>query len=241
MKMVRAEQLLLNLRPRTEARLADFAGPAYAGLKSAAGHLLAGDEPLLYVKGEAGSGRSHFLAALCAAAVEQGLPAILLPLSELRDHSPDMLDGLESQALIACDDVDALAGHRSWEEALFHLFNRCRSKGGRLAFTAVTAPAQAGFSLPDLVSRLSLAPCWSLELPDDDSRRALLEMAAGRRGMVLDETVLDWMIRRAPRQPAALLAWLEQADRLSLAQGRRLTVPFLSQLPGLAAGSGSRP
>lgn len=224
------EQQLLNVRPRPHARLLDFDGSNYAGLRSAAGQLLAGELNSLYIHAQEGSGRSHFLSALCKEAELSGQTTILLPLKSLLAHSPDILEGLESNAFILCDDVDAIAGYRLWEEALFHLYNRSRAHQGRWVFAARTTPAQAGFTLPDLVSRLQQASCWHLSLPDDDSRRVLLATAAERRGMGLDDATLDWILRRAPRQPAALLAWLDEADKRSLSAGRRLTVPLLIRL-----------
>lgn len=224
------EQQLLNVRPRLAARLSDFEGECYAGLRSAAAQLLAGQLTSLYIHAPAGNGRSHFLSALCAAAEQQGLSAMVLPFQELLAYSPEILEGLEEKAVILCDDVDALVGQPAWEEALFHLYNRSRSREGRWVFSAALPPRQLGVLLPDLVSRLQQASCWHLSLPDDTSRRTLLLMAAQRRGIRLDPVVLEWVLKRAPRQPAALLAWLDDVDQRSLSVGRGLTIPVLTKL-----------
>ena len=228
--MQTAEQLLLNLRPRLDARLSDFDAPAYAGVLAAAGQLLDNPGSLLYLHGESGHGRSHWLAALCAEAECRGLSAVLLPLSELCQEEPVMLAGLEAQDLIACDDIEAVAGNVAWEEALFHLFNRARMNMCRQVFSAVDAPGRCGIHLPDLVSRLAQAPAWVLGLPDDASRLALTEASARRRGLVMEADVLRYLVLRAPREPGRLLALLEHLDRNSLVAGRRLTIPFIRQV-----------
>lgn len=237
-----AEQLLLAVRPRPDARLADFAGPAYAPLLAAVGDGLRRPGSLLYVHGPAGHGRSHLLAALCTAAEADGLAAMVLPLAELADDGPELLAGLETRDLLALDDIEAVAGRRDWEEGLFHLVNRARAAGGRLVFSA-GAPAPAlGLVLPDLVSRLSQAPAWAMPLPDDASREALIAAASARRGWVLEPGVRRYLAQRAPREPGRLLACLEQLDRASLAAGRRLTVPFVRDClegPGHTAKDGS--
>lgn len=227
--MQAAEQLLLNLRPRTDARLGDFAGPAYAPVVAAAREQLAAPGGLLFLYGEPGQGRSHLLSALCAEAESQGLSAVLLPLQELVDANPDLLTGLEAQDVLALDDLEAVAGRPAWEEALFHLFNRARLRGSRMVFSARDTPARLGLGLPDLVSRLALAPVWLMDLPDDDSRQALLEAAALRRGLILEPEVTRYLVQRAPREPGRLLALLERLDRHSLVAGRRLTIPFVRQ------------
>ncbi|MGC4088214.1 MAG: DnaA regulatory inactivator Hda [Polyangiaceae bacterium] len=225
--MMATEQLLLRLQPRADARLADFAAAGHDLLLAALHDFLHQDSSLLYLHGEPGSGRSHLLAALCAEAEVLGLSAVLLPMGGMREEDPALLQGLESQDLIALDDVDAVAGRPVWEEALFHLFNRARARGCRLVFAARQAPAPAGFHLPDLVSRLSLAPLWALELPDDAGREALLQAAASRRGLVLEPELRRYLVQRGPRGSGRLLALLETLDRQSLVAGRRLTIPFV--------------
>lgn len=234
--MAATEQMLLNLLPRTSARLGDFAAEDHRLLQAALQDLLAQPASLLYLHGEPGSGRSHLLAALCSEAESAGLSAVLLPLAALREESPLLLDGLEGQDLLALDDVDVVAGAADWEEALFHLFNRARAAGSRLVFTAAQVPARSGFGLPDLVSRLSLAPLWELGLPDDAGREAMLAAAAGRRGLIMEPELLRYLVQRGPRSSGRLLALLETLDRQSLVAGRRLTIPFVRPLLELQEG-----
>lgn len=228
--MPAVEQLLLNLRPRPDARLSDFAAPAWVDLLAALELLLGTPGGLLYLRGEAGLGRSHLLAALCGEAERRGMRVLLLPLAELRGEDPGLLQGLETQDLVACDDLEQVAGDAGWEEALFHFFNRARAAGCRLLFSAAAAPSGCGLRLPDLVSRLALAPCWALAQPDDASREALLASAARRHELVLEPEVRRYLLARGPREPGRLLGLVAELDRWSLVAGRRLTVPFVRQV-----------
>jgi DnaA family protein len=230
--MASAEQLLLNLRPRPDARFADFAGPSYTLLIEAAQALLQTPGAMLYVQASPGLGRSHLLAALCAEAEARALHAILLPLRELMMTSPAALAGLEDQDMVCLDDLEAIKGHRDWEEALFHWFNQARTKPVRLVFSAGEMPMQLGLTLPDLASRLAQAPAWRLPSPDDASRQALLKSAGQRRGLVMEPEVIRYLVQRGPREPGALLALLERLDHGSLAEGRRLTIPYIRQWLG---------
>ncbi len=187
----------------------------------------------IYLSGPPGSGRSHLLAGAVALAAERGLQALYLPLGELAPLSPELLANLDQCHLLAIDDLQQAAGHRAWEEALFHLYNRARAAETGLLFAADSGPAALDLSLPDLRSRLAWGASYALHPLDDQGRLELLLRHARRRGLQLQPAAARWMVTHCSRDPKRLLALLERLDRLSLAQHRRLTLPFVrDQLAG---------
>ena len=58
----------------------------------------------------------------------------------------------------------------------------------------------------------------------------MLRARAARRGLELDDAVLDYLLRRVDRDLGSLTALLDRLDRASLAAQRRITVPFLKNL-----------
>ena len=181
----------------------------------------------LYVSGPAGSGRTHLLIATCAAANAAGRSAQYLPLGANADAAIRAFGG---SALLAIDDVDAIAGNAAAEHALFDLHNRCRAEGASLVFAASAAPAQIGITLPDLVSRLGACTQVLLKPLAEAQRRDLVRARAAARGIELDEPVLDWLFAREKRDLGSLLGVLDRVDAASLAAQRRVTVPFLRKL-----------
>lgn len=153
-----------------------------------------------------------------------------LPLAELAEHGPQLLDNVEFCDLLCLDDIQAVAGQRHWEEALFHAFNRLRDAGKQLLIAANAAPRELGVELPDLQSRLSLALVFQLhELSDDDKLRAL-QLRASRRGLRLPDDVGRFILARSVRSMTVLFDTLEQLDHASLQAQRKLTIPFLKKL-----------
>lgn len=187
-------------------------------------------ETTLYLWGPAGCGRTHLLQALCHQAVTRGAAPAYLPLRELVALSPAMLEGLEQQAVIGIDDVQAVAGRPEWEEALFHLYNRVRDAGHRLVASGEAPPQGLGLALPDLVTRLGWGPVFRLVALDDAGKRRALQLRARGRGMELPDEVADYLLRRSPRDMASLFSLLDQLDQASLAAQRKLTIPFVRQL-----------
>ncbi|MCW5578331.1 MAG: DnaA regulatory inactivator Hda [Dokdonella sp.] len=223
-------QLPLVLRWPAHQRLAGFVPGANALALELVRRLASEpDAPWLYLGGVLGSGRSHLLVAACAAAQAAGRSAQYLPLARVPDVTL-ALRGCGGSAVLAIDDVDAIAGRPAAEQALFDLYNRCRSDGAALLFAASAPSAQLGIALPDLVSRLAACTQLTLKPLDEAQRRALLRDRARQRGLELDEAVLDWLFTRRKRDLGTLLEWLERIDRASLASQRRVTVPFVRAL-----------
>ena len=186
----------------------------------------------LYLVGPAGVGKTHLALAACAAAEAAGRRSAYLPLKAASGRLHDALDAFHGE-VIALDGLDAIAGTRDDEIALFDFHNRARSAGIAVLYTAQAAPDALDLSLPDLRSRLGQCTRITLSLLDEDGRRDVLRERAQRRGLVLDDAALDWLLRRVDRDLASLTALLDRLDRASLAAQRRITVPFLRQTLGV--------
>lgn len=139
-------------------------------------------DELIYLWGQPGVGRSHLLQAACLRVEERGELAVYLPLAEVAEYGPALLDNLEQSELVCLDDLDAVAGDATWEEALFHLFNRLRDAGRRLLLAADASPRELAIKLPDLQSRLSLALVFQLQQLSDEDKLRALQLRASRRG-----------------------------------------------------------
>lgn len=224
-------QLPLTLRAPPDQRLDAFLG--HAGLRAAVAACARGESvDWLYLEGPSGAGKSHLLLAACAEAASCGRRAAYLPLAAFAGRLAEAL-AAQDQADLAClDGLDAIAGGREDEEALFHFHNRLRAAGGTAIYAARATPTALGLGLPDLVTRLG--QCTRLTLPalDEATRREVLRQRAARRGLELDEAALDYLLRRVDRDLASLTRLLDQLDRASLAAQRRLTIPFLREQLG---------
>ena len=225
-----SSQLPLALKFQPDQQLDAFEGQAQlrAALAAVArGADNAGSGEWLYLAGPSGSGKSHLLLAACAEARKSGHGASYLPLANLAGRLPEMLQGQDPASLTCLDGLESIAGRRDDEVALFHFHNAVRQSGGRLLYAARAMPASLGLVLPDLVSRLEQCTRLALEPPDEDTRRRILRARAARRGLELDDAVLDFVFRRVGRDLGTLTALLDKLDRASLASQRRITVPFV--------------
>ena len=221
-------QLPLALRYPPDQRFETYVAAPAGALAQLHALAQAASADWLYLAGLAGVGKTHLALALCAAAEAAGRRAAYLPLKAASGRLRDALDAFDGE-VIALDGLDAMAGQRDDEIALFDFHNRARSAGTALLYTARVAPDTLPLTLPDLRSRLSQCTRINLSPLDDAGRRAVLRDRAQRRGLVLDAPALDWLLRRVGRDIAGLTDLLDRLDRASLAAQRRITVPFLKQ------------
>ncbi|MEX2473975.1 DnaA regulatory inactivator Hda [Marinobacter sp.] len=227
-------QMVLGVRLRDDARFDNFHGDrnasAAARLESVCRN--ASGVPVVVVCGDADTGKSHLLQAVCHFSESRGQTAVCVSLEELLPFGPEALTGLEHQALICLDDLNLIAGREEWEEAVFHLYNRVLDNGHVLVVSISEVPASSGFVLPDLISRLSHGLLIQLGIYRDDDRLRILMARAEQRGLVMGEDVAGFILRRAPRKLGDLLAMLDRLDENSLQAQRRLTIPFVKSVMG---------
>jgi len=221
-------QLPLGVQLGVSLRFDTFVPGANAAAVEALRRLVDGASSApVWVYGPPGSGRSHLLQAVCAETGRAGRPAAYLPLAQLRAEGPQLLDGFEQLALVALDDLDAVAGDAAFESALFTLYNGLAEQRARLAIAAAASPAATAVHLPDLASRLAASEVHRIEPLAEPMQPDALRRRAERRGLELPDETLAFLTRRAPRDFATLCRMLDALDTESLAAQRRLTVPFV--------------
>ena len=207
-------QLPLALRYPPDQRFETYIGAPDGALAQLRALAVGSSHDWIFLAGAGGTGKTHLSLATCAAALE----------------------ALEGHDVVALDGLEYIAGRREQEVTLFEFHNRARAADVTLLYTARCTPDALGLVLPDLRSRLSQCGRIMLDPLDDEGRAAVLRERSVRRGLVMDEATLDWLLNRTGRDLSGLVTLLEKLDRESLAAKRRITVPFLKRV--LEAGSG---
>lgn len=227
-------QLALDLAFPDELRLESFhCSPANAEALAAIESLSGedGGAAHIYVWGATGTGKTHLLiGSVRRAGIGAWAPYLdLLELSAhpLAEEPVHWLAGLEEAALVCLDHLDAVAGDRAWEEALFHLYNRLHARAGRLLMAARQAPNAGQWALPDWSSRASAGLTFQLSSLQEEERVQVLQARARDKGLLLPREVAEFLLQRYPRDLHSLSRVLDQLDQAALAASRRLTLPFV--------------
>lgn len=173
---------------------------------------------VLLLLGPEGAGKSHLAAIWAARACARSVGA-----ADLGRIDPASLLG----APLLIEDADRLSGP---EAPLFHLLNLVRDGTQSVLMTARTEPSAWGLRTADLVSRLRLAPAVSIEAPDDALMGAVLVKLFADRQLLVDESVVSYLVHHLDRSLGAARAAVDALDRTALALNRRVTRPMTARI-----------
>ena len=82
----------------------------------------------------------------------------------------------------------------------------------------------------DLRTRLGWGPVHAVHPLAEAGTRDALRQEAGRRGVVLGDDVLDYILARFARDLKSLMQLLHRLDGFALAEKRAITVPLLKRM-----------
>lgn len=229
------QQLSLSVNLNDDATFENFYAPPQTHnalvLHSLRDQLDGTGEKFIYLWGAPGCGLTHLLQAACHQAQEMNMSVQYLPLRDLAGYAPEELFvGLDELDLVCLDCLPAIAGRADWEIAIFNLYNRLRDSGGRLLVAAEHSPRELAVSLEDLRSRLQWGITYQVQSLSDIEKQQALQLRARARGLELNDEVAQYIIQRLPRDTNELFWQLQRLDHASLAEQRKLTIPFVKKV-----------
>lgn len=115
-------------------------------------------------------------------------------------------------------------GEQHRETEIFHRWNAAQEERRPLLIVAMSPPPLWKIKLPDLASRLSATPVFTLGDPDDVLVAMLLEKLLGQRGLQLGAGVINYIATRIERSYIALMRVIDALDSAALSQHRAVTL-----------------
>ncbi|MBN8453230.1 DnaA regulatory inactivator Hda [Accumulibacter sp.] len=209
-------QLTLDLQPAAPPSLENYVTGSNGEALTALAAWLAPDnrEPLFFLWGESGAGKSHLLQACAATGCDARL-------------DPELAGLPASSDPWAVDHLEVLGD--SGQIALFNLINRLRANGGRLLLAARLPPRLLELR-EDLRTRLGNGLVYRLRSLSDAEKRAALAEQARARGLELSPAIIDYLFARVPRDMRSLTQLLRAIDQFSLEHKRPITLPLLREV-----------
>lgn len=189
--------------------------------------LVPGAAPV-YLWGTSGAGKTHLLRALADAWQRDGRQV-----GWFDPGTPAPWPADEPWALVVLDDCDGFDAAQ--QHAAFALFVHAQTAGIAVAAAGRVPPVDLPLR-DDLRTRLGWGHVFAIEPLPEEPARAVLRREADRRGVVLSDDVLDYLLTRFRRDLKHLMALLDRLDGFALAEQRALTVPLLKRMLAEDAG-----
>lgn len=188
-----------------------------------------GEESLIGMWGGLDSGKTHLINAAAHYARQQSSRFQFYDGFQLAECDPAQFDDFNNSEILLVDNLDAICGHRQWEQKFYQLINTCKQGGMTLLFTVSVNPQFLDCTLPDFKSRLSWGLLLQLPVMVDADIGQVLKFRAELLGIELPKEVITYLLTHYPRHLSSQMKILRILDLKSLSAKKRVTVPFVKQ------------
>lgn len=189
---------------------------------------------LLY--GGVGLGKTHLIHAVGNFIANRNSETKILYVSSER-FVADMVKALQTNSMssfksfycsgvLLIDDIQFLAGKERSQEEFFHIFNALFEEQHQIILTSDCYPKE----INNLEARLKSRFCWGLsvlvELPDLETRVAIINKKAIQANVGISNEVAFFIAKKAPSNVRELEGALKRVIANSIFTGRPITVEF---------------
>ncbi|HIP71473.1 MAG TPA: chromosomal replication initiator protein DnaA, partial [Anaerolineae bacterium] len=156
----------------------------------------------LFVYGGVGLGKTHLLQAIGNKCRQDGYSVCYI---SSETFTNDLIQSIRNKQMaqfreryrtvdvLIIDDVQFIAGKESTQEELFHTFNELYSNGKQVVISS-DRPPKAMVTLEErLQSRFEWGLMADIQLPDVETRKAILQAKAEQMGVYMPEEAVDYI------------------------------------------------
>ena len=173
------------------------------------------------------NGKSYLLQAICNDFSNSNNSSIYIPMHEVINLDPSILEGVGELNLICIDDVDLISKRREWEIALFNLINECYEKECFLLLSGSINKLEA---MPDLVSRIKKMETLRLEAINDDELLEATQAISKNLNIKISEKNLNYLMNNSRRDIKTIFRTLSQLEKESLERKKSIGLNLIKEV-----------
>lgn len=183
-----------------------------------------------FIWGDKGRGKSYILRGLHKQYLEAGKQTFHFSFKDKRLSSPLILSNLESLEAIFIENFESMDLSEDWEKAMFNLINGCYISGTKIYLSSEIVSKDLSVNLVDLASRLSSFTAIEIpEITEEEKIEALLQ-SSKRKGFILDEKTIKYIINYTSRSLSDLLKLLNELDSFSLKKKKKISPSLVREM-----------
>ena len=196
--------------------------------------------PLLYLYGGVGLGKTHLMQAIGNVLQRKNLRVRYIT---TEDFCNQLIEAIRDKGTIAfrermrkncdvllLDDIQFLAGREGTMEEFFHTFNALQSAQKQVVMTSDKCPEDITGLDERLRSRFGGDLIADIQLPDFETRMAILNKKASREGIYLPPDVCEYVASKVTSNIRELAGYLQRIIAASYARHERISRQMAVQL-----------
>lgn len=197
----------------------------------------------LFLYGGTGVGKTHLMIGIGNAILQKN-PHIKVIYCSSEKFTNDYVEAIQTRRmgdlrnryrsldLLLIDDIQFFSGREGTQEEFFHTFNELLTKNGQIVMTSDRTPNDIAKLEDRLKSRFQGGLMIDIQLPDFDTRVAILRAKCLEREQLLSEDVLNLIASTFETNARELEGKLIQILQLLKAQNKEATPEFIQQILG---------
>ncbi|MEI7848482.1 MAG: chromosomal replication initiator protein DnaA [Chloroflexota bacterium] len=189
----------------------------------------------LFLYGGVGLGKTHLLHAIGNSCHSNGLNVLYVSSEEftndminaIRTHTTQAFrEKYRSADVLLIDDIQFIAGKEGTQEEFFHTFNTLHSQDKQIIVSSDRPPKSMVTLEERLRSRFEWGLIADIQIPDIETRQAILRYKAEKNGRVVPNEILEMIARRVHSNIRELEGALNRIIAFSELSGVPLSLPL---------------
>jgi len=195
----------------------------------------------LFVWGQVGLGKTHLVNAIANYYAEHHVDKAVLYTST-DEFVSRLIEAIQANAITAfrndfravdillIDDIQFLSGKERAQEEFFHVFNVLFQAGKQIVLTSDRPPRNIAHLEDRLVSRFASGVIVDVKPPGIETRMAIVKREIVRRGLDMDDDVLDMVVKRVEGGVRELKGAINQICAMAEIGGDKISSEKAQQL-----------
>jgi chromosomal replication initiator protein len=191
----------------------------------------------LFIYGGVGLGKTHLLHAIGQKCEEEGLNVCYI---SSETFTNDLVQSIRNKTMaefreryrtpdvLMIDDIQFIAGKESTQEELFHTFNELHSQGKQVVISSDRQPKAMVTLEERLQSRFEWGLMADIQLPDIETRKAILHSKAEDSGIYVPDEVIELIAHRVRKNIRELEGSLNKVVAYSQLTGQPVDVDLVN-------------
>jgi len=205
----------------------------------------------LFVYGPSGVGKTHLMQGI-GNAILKANPYSKLIYASSEQFTNDLVESLQNRRtgdfrqkyrqcdVLLIDDIQFIAGKDTTQEAFFHAFNELHSKNAQIVLTSDRPPQEMQKLESRLMSRFQGGLMVDIQLPDYETRMAILKAKMAERGETLPEDLLTYIAENVQSNSRELEGKLIQIIQMAKLSGKPATFELVNKVIGVNSAPQTR-